>query len=258
MSKFLENIEACGYYVEKNINFSCDFLERLRLDVFKWINICNRIQVDAGISLSGDGTAHHTLGGNDAIQELVVTHPFDNQISEFFQHMPYVLHACNPVSGAPGIGGYIRNIHRDTATYIENYRFRINVLLALEDFTEENGATKILPFPFSQNEKPSDDYFHNNHISIKLKKGEVLFFNSYLWHCGGENRTSQMRPAVTLSYNPPFIKQQFDYVKIMGDNYFLSATEKTKQVLGYNSRVPTTLTEWYKPKNQRFYKAEQG
>jgi ectoine hydroxylase-related dioxygenase (phytanoyl-CoA dioxygenase family) len=258
MSKFINDIEEYGYFIEKNINFSNDFLEKLRFDVFKWVDICSRLQVEAAISTIGDGTAHHSLGGNDSIQELVVSHPFDNKISEFFHNAPYVLHACNPVTGAPGADGYIRNIHRDTATYIKNYRFRINVLLALEDFTEENGATKILPFPHSQNEKPSNEYFDKNCITIKLKKGQVLFFNSYLWHCGGENRTSQMRPAITLSYNPAFIKQQFDYVQIMGDNYFMFATDKTKQVLGYNSRVPRTLKEWYKPKKQRFYKADQG
>ena len=258
MSKFIDDIEEHGYSVEKNINFSNEFLENLRVDVFKWVEICSRLQVNAGISVSGDGTAHHSLGGNDAIQELVTSHPFDSQISAFFQNIPYILHACNPVSGAPGNGGYIRNIHRDTATYIKDYRFRINVLLALEDFTDENGATKILPYPFSQNERPTDEYFIKNHKAIKLKKGEVLFFNSYLWHCGGENITTKMRPAITLSYNPAYIKQQFDYVRIMGDDFFLSATDKTKQVLGYNSRVPATLTEWYKPKNERYYKADQG
>ena len=30
-----------------------------------------------------------------------------------------------------------------------------------------------------------------------------------------------------------------------------------QQLLGYHSRVPASLDEWYQPENKRFYKKEQ-
>lgn len=255
---FAESMEKLGYYVQQDLNFDGNFLERLRSDTLKWCDICARFQISAGISTTGDGTAHHSLGGNDSIQELIVSHPFDANISEFFEGKPYILHACNPVSGSPGVEGYVRKVHRDTQTYIENYRFRINILLALEDFTTKNGATQILPIAVNLKNPPGEREFEENHVEIKLKKGQALYFNSYLWHRGGKNVTTDMRPAITLSYGPPYIKPQMDYVRLMGDGFFLTASEKTRQVLGYYSRVPATLEEWYKSRDARFYRSDQG
>jgi hypothetical protein len=255
---FDTEIKEQGFYIQRDQWFSTDFLSRIRMDVLKWCDRCEQFQVKAGISQVGDGTAHHALGDNDSIRELILLHPFHDYLSMYFQGGAYILHACNPVSGISGHGDYIRKIHRDTNTYIENYNFRVNVLLALEDFTSENGATQILPFPFSGVAEPSEEYFNQNCIEVKLKKGEVLYFNSYIWHRGGKNLTDLCRPALTLSFGPPFIKPQMDYVRLLGEDFFVDVSDQTKQVLGYYSRVPASLLEWYKPKAERFYRNDQG
>jgi len=37
-----------------------------------------------------------------------------------------------------------------------------------------------------------------------------------------------------------------------------SFSELSRQVLGYNSRVPVRLEEWYRPRESRLYQADQG
>jgi hypothetical protein len=36
------------------------------------------------------------------------------------------------------------------------------------------------------------------------------------------------------------------------------ADERLRQVLGYNSRVPSNYDEWYQPAERRMYKPGQG
>ena len=38
----------------------------------------------------------------------------------------------------------------------------INALIMLDDFTEENGPTLLLPDSHLDEAKPTDEYFHNN------------------------------------------------------------------------------------------------
>jgi ectoine hydroxylase-related dioxygenase (phytanoyl-CoA dioxygenase family) len=185
-------------------------------------------------------------------------HLFHQYISHFFNNVPYTMHACNPVAGSPNMRVYIHEIHRDVATYIANYNLRMNMLVMLDDFTAENGATQVLRGSHRHAEKPSDEVFDRNCESILGKAGSVLLFNSYLWHRGGFNTTSRNRVALALSFGPAFVKPQMDYARYLGEEYGQQLSELSRQVLGYNARVATSLEEWYRPKAARLYWANQG
>ncbi|MFN5993306.1 MAG: phytanoyl-CoA dioxygenase, partial [Betaproteobacteria bacterium] len=86
----------------------------------------------------------------------------------------------------------------------------------------------------------------------------ILFFDSNLWHAGGDNNTDKPRRSVTPMFCKPFIKPQFDYPRALGYDKGDSFSAYLKQVLGYNSRIPSTLDEWYQPPEHRMYKSDQG
>jgi ectoine hydroxylase-related dioxygenase (phytanoyl-CoA dioxygenase family) len=56
----------------------------------------------------------------------------------------------------------------------------------------------------------------------------------------------------------PFMKQQFDYPRAVGYDMADQLLPHTRQVLGYNARVPATLDEWYQPRERRMYRPDQG
>ncbi|WP_082508388.1 phytanoyl-CoA dioxygenase family protein [Burkholderia sp. Leaf177] len=233
-------------------------VDRLRHDCLKWIDICTQYQVASGINAQGDGTAHHSVGAEDSIDEFIGLHVFHAWLQHYFESKPYILHACNPVGGFPRVQNYVHRVHRDVATFIPDYRLRINMLVMLDDFTLENGATRVLSGSHRQPVQPGDDEFNARSEPLTGRAGSVVLFNSYLWHKGTLNTTSRNRVALTLSYGPAFVKPQMDYARLIGEDRGAALSPLTRQVLGFNSRVPVSLAEWYRPRPDRLYLPDQG
>ncbi|WP_445005243.1 phytanoyl-CoA dioxygenase family protein [Halomonas mongoliensis] len=235
-----------------------DQVLELRRDCLKWIDICTQYQIRYGINDGGDGTAHQAVGGGDSIDRFLDSHLFHEPLSLFFDGGPYALNACTPVGGFPDATIYVHRIHRDVGTFIPGYPLRINMLVMLDDFTEDNGATHVLPGSHRHEAKPDDETFDRESEQLLGRAGTVVLFNSYVWHRAGRNTTSENRVALTLSFGRPFLKPQLDYARMLGEEYGQGLQPLTRQVLGYNCRVPTSHAEWYRLPPERLYQSGQG
>jgi ectoine hydroxylase-related dioxygenase (phytanoyl-CoA dioxygenase family) len=49
-----------------------------------------------------------------------------------------------------------------------------------------------------------------------------------------------------------------DYVRALGDEKVLAQKPRTQQLLGWYTRTPTSLDEFYRPAEERLYRAGQG
>jgi hypothetical protein len=148
---------------------------------------------------------------------------------------------------------YVSNIHRDIRTFY-NLPMMLNMLVMVDDFTIDNGATYLLSNSHLNDIKPDEKYFYNNAVRAEGCSGSILLFDSLLWHAAGINKTSFVRRALTLAFTRPFQKQQMDYPRLLGYQNGELFPEVLKQIIGYNSRVPCNLDEWYQPDHKRFYK----
>jgi len=82
-----------------------------------------------------------------------------------------------------------------------------NTMWALTDFTEENGATRIIPGTHLSAEDP--DYFGTyDTIPAEMRKGSVLVWHGSLWHGGGANVSGDRRVGIAMNYCAGFIRQQ--------------------------------------------------
>ncbi|GAA4015315.1 phytanoyl-CoA dioxygenase family protein [Actimicrobium antarcticum] len=254
---FKERIDKDGFFIIPNL-LTSDFVAELNRDCLSWVNVCEQYQISAGINVAGDGTGHHSVGANDSIDRFIAQHILHKYIDTYFNQKPYILHACNPLKGEPKKLNYVHNIHRDTKTFIPDYHFRLNIIVMLDDFKKDNGATQVLLGSHLLPERPDEIIFNKNHVSLLGKAGTVVLFNSYLWHKGGINITDKNRVALTLSFSPAFIKPQMDYARLLGEEYGRNLSDLTRQVLGYNARVPISLKEWYQTSEHRLYHSNQG
>ena len=82
-----------------------------------------------------------------------------------------------------------------------------NSMWALTDFTEENGATRLVPGTHTSDRSPSFGEAHAT-IAAEMKKGSVLVWNGSLWHGGGANRTSERRVGLAMNYCAGWMRQQ--------------------------------------------------
>jgi ectoine hydroxylase-related dioxygenase (phytanoyl-CoA dioxygenase family) len=82
-----------------------------------------------------------------------------------------------------------------------------NSMWALTDFTEENGATRLVPGSHLSDRSPKYG-MHYDSIPAEMTRGSVLLWHGSLWHGGGENRTPERRIGIAMNYCAGFIRQQ--------------------------------------------------
>jgi ectoine hydroxylase-related dioxygenase (phytanoyl-CoA dioxygenase family) len=83
-----------------------------------------------------------------------------------------------------------------------------NSMWALTDFTEENGATRLIPGTHKAAENPELGRTYEGSIAAAMPKGSILVFNGSIWHGGGENRTQARRVGIAMNYCAGYIRQQ--------------------------------------------------
>jgi ectoine hydroxylase-related dioxygenase (phytanoyl-CoA dioxygenase family) len=153
---------------------------------------------------------------------------------------------------------YANEIHRDIRSFSGALPLMMNTLVFLDDFTHENGATWLMNRGHWLADKPTEFAFQDRAFQITGKAGSIAVWNSNLWHKAGENKTDKPRRSVTPELSLCHYKPGFDYCRALGywtgDGY----SPYLRQVLGFNSRVPKNLEEWYKPEENRMYKKDQG
>lgn len=209
-----------------------------------------------GLERQVANASHHTHVTVPAMWKLLDNDTIEFYLDEIFKG-PAILNTMG-LSEVTGSGVYTQNIHRDVRTNTGNYPLWLNMLIMLDDSTLDNGATWLLERSQSYAEAPPEDLFFGNAVRATGKKGDLLIFDCNLWHCAGRNTTSSPRRIITPFFSRPFIKQQIDIPRLYGENFGDSLSPRLKQWMGYNSRVPTCLGEFYQQDDQRFYKRNQG
>ncbi len=82
-----------------------------------------------------------------------------------------------------------------------------NSMWALTDFTEANGATRIIPGSHVADASPDYGAPYDS-IPAEMPKGSVLVWHGSLWHGGGANTTNERRVGIAMNYCAGWIRQQ--------------------------------------------------
>jgi ectoine hydroxylase-related dioxygenase (phytanoyl-CoA dioxygenase family) len=82
-----------------------------------------------------------------------------------------------------------------------------NTMWALTDFTEANGATRLIPGSHLAAASPAYGQ-HYDSIPAEMARGSVLVWHGSLWHGGGANTTDTRRVGVAMNYCAGYIRQQ--------------------------------------------------
>ena len=82
-----------------------------------------------------------------------------------------------------------------------------NTMWALTEFTDANGATRILPGTHLADHSPNygEEYAS---IPAEMERGSVLVWHGSLWHGGGPNATDTDRVGIAMNYCGGWVRQQ--------------------------------------------------
>lgn len=174
-----------------------------------------------------------------------------------------ILHLQNGLALPPCPNGdapsrFQTSFHRDFPRWLNGYRASINTFLAIDEFTADNGATLLVPGSHQREEPPEQEELDRAAVAAICPAGSMIVFDSTLWHAAGPNTSGRTRLAINQQFTRSFIKQQIDYVRALGDEMVLRQAPRTQQLLGWYTRVVTSLDEYYRPSDERLYRAGQG
>jgi ectoine hydroxylase-related dioxygenase (phytanoyl-CoA dioxygenase family) len=148
--------------------------------------------------------------------------------------------------------------HRDFPRVLNGYLMSVNTFIALDEFTAENGGTLLVPGTHQRPNMPSDTYLSAAAVPAECPAGSMIVFDSTLLHAAGQNRSGRDRLAINQQFTRSYVKQQVDYVRALGDETVLAQEPRTQQLLGWYTRVVTSLDEYYRPPEERLYRGGQG
>ena len=129
--------------------------------------------------------------------------------------------------------GY-QSLHADWKLDYDGNFHVFNSIWILDDFSEKNGSTRIVPSTHLRN-PPNNlvpDYVHPEEQNIVVPKGSVIFMNAHLWHGGQENQTGQHRRAIHAYYTAYEHMQQTSQFEHLKYKTWLKLDESSKIILG--------------------------
>jgi ectoine hydroxylase-related dioxygenase (phytanoyl-CoA dioxygenase family) len=107
-----------------------------------------------------------------------------------------------------------------------------NTMWAITDFTESNGATRLVP---GSHHRVNPDYGGDYPtIPAEMAKGSVLVWNGSLWHGGGANHSSDRRVGIAMNYCAGYIRQQENQQLGIPRDVVRGFSPRLRRLVGYS------------------------
>jgi len=206
-----------------------------------------------------EGTSSHRLYALLAKSERfadMIEHPLALAFAEHFLGESCLLSACLSINLHPG--ETVQPWHTDDGHISvpqPHDVFGISVFWALDDTTETNGATEVLPYSH-QWESPDivdrleDEHFEQrsalsehpqagiDRVKATMKAGSLMIMRSDVWHRGGANQTNEDRLIVTPQYCAGWARPLETMLLAVSPETVARLPSRTQALLGYSIHTP--------------------
>jgi hypothetical protein len=166
-----------------------------------------------------------------------VTHPRILALLDRMFMPNYLLSQLQVINILPGEEA--QYLHPDDSFYpIPRPRAPLSAatIMALDDFTEANGATRLTPGSQHWGDRfPGED---DHTIPAEMPRGSVIFYGGTLWHGGGANTSDSRRLAMTAQYCEPWLRTQENFGMGIPKSVVRELSPQLQSLLGYSILPP--------------------
>ena len=200
-----------------------DTIERINAEMAPYIEATP----DGSDDFSGRSTRRTgALVARSATSRDLIRHPTILDVTGRLLHRAkaFQLHLTQVITIGPGSPG--QSIHRDQWAFDfydfpADYDVQCNTIWALTDFTEENGATRLIP----GSQAWPNDFGHrvDETVPATMTTGSCLLYTGKVYHGGGENRSDETRVGLNITYDVAWLRQE--------ENQYLSVPREIAETL---------------------------
>jgi len=165
-----------------------------------------------------------------------------------------IIHVYTSSSLPPGGTNYGARIHHERSDRYPDLLDFVALIVLLDDFTVENGATWYLPGSHRLRQAPESQDFYQRAKRLLAPAGSVFYFDWRLYHAGGVNGTSAWRHSLAMGLTPAYYKQKIDLPRAIPSEFCAHMNARARQKLGFDSVPPASVAEYYKPLEERSYR----
>ncbi len=135
-----------------------------------------------------------------------------------------------------GPGEVLQGLHSDDQLVTvprPRIPFMVTTIWALTDFTDANGATRVVPGSHRFDHEP--DYTKEyEHIAAEMPAGSLLVVNGGTWHSGGANTTEDdWRLGLSVQYCQGWMRQQQNQYYALKPEDVRDMPPRLAQLCGY-------------------------
>lgn len=151
LADFQNAISQVGWVVYENA-LTDDLINKIQDDLVDAYYTRRQVQIENGIEANMEGTLHHILErGNFGLDFL--DQMFCDKEMRHFLGGNYILNGISGVINMKNDRPYVQNVHRDLRTFTGDLKMMIQMIVLLDDFTLDNGATYLLSGSHQKDEK---------------------------------------------------------------------------------------------------------
>jgi len=146
----------------------------------------------------------------------------------------FQLHLTQVISIGPGEPAQL--VHRDQWAFDffpfpSGYEVQCNTLWALTDFTERNGATRLIPGSHRMGDGLR--FEEKDTEPAEMRAGSVLFYTGALYHGAGANRSDATRIGLNLTYARAWLRQEENQYLAVPHEIARELPEELLRLMGY-------------------------
>ncbi|MFE7868876.1 phytanoyl-CoA dioxygenase family protein [Micromonospora humida] len=151
----------------------------------------------------------------------------------------------------------VQCLHRDDTSHLRPYpapTTRAQVMVAMSDFTAENGATMAIPGSHRWDDERAPR--RDEAVPAEMPAGSALIWLGGLYHGGGQNTSTQPRTGLTLSYIAGNMRQEENQYLAVPMEVVREYPEELQRLLGYDVCPP--FLGWYESRDPHTLLAERA
>lgn len=139
----------------------------------------------------------------------------------------------------PGQGA--QPLHRDDTVFLWRHptygrEARVQIMLALSDFTAENGGTLVIPGSHAWDDERQP--LISEAIPTEMAAGSALIFLGSTYHAGGRNQTrGELRTGVTIALDAANLRQEENMYLALPAAVVAGYPEEIQRLLGWSAGV---------------------